>query len=50
MNDHPLIWWTEKNNVRAFYTVFGHTHESFQDELVIKHISNAINWAGKRID
>jgi type 1 glutamine amidotransferase len=50
MDDHPLIWWTEENNVRAFYTVFGHTHESFQDELVIQHITNAINWAGKRID
>ncbi|MCY1722499.1 ThuA domain-containing protein [Prolixibacteraceae bacterium Z1-6] len=50
MNDHPLIWWTEKDDVRAFYTVFGHTHEAFQDELVIEHITNAINWAGKRID
>lgn len=50
MGDHPLIWWTEKEDVRSFYTVFGHTHESFQDELVIQHITNAINWAGKRID
>jgi hypothetical protein len=50
MNDHPLIWWTNKNDVRSFYTVFGHTHEAFQDELIIKHITNAINWAGKRID
>ncbi len=50
MNDHPLIWWTEKDDVRSFYTVFGHTNEAFQDKLIIEHISNAINWAGKRID
>jgi len=50
MGDHPLIWWTEKNNIRSFYTVFGHTHEAFQDKLIIEHITYAINWAGKRID
>ena len=50
MGDHPLIWWTEKDEMRSFYTVFGHTHEAFQDELVIEHITNAINWAAKRID
>lgn len=50
MNDHPLIWWNEKDNIRSFYTVFGHTHEAFQDKLVMEHITNAINWAGKRID
>ncbi len=50
MGDHPLIWWTDNNNIRSFYTVFGHTHEAFRDKLIIEHISNAINWAGKRID
>jgi type 1 glutamine amidotransferase len=50
MDDHPLIWWTEKEGVRSFYTVFGHTHEAFQDKLIIEHITNAINWAGKRIN
>lgn len=50
MGDHPLIWWTDKNDIRSFYTVFGHTHEAFQDRLVKDHITNAINWAGKRID
>lgn len=50
MGDHPLIWWTEKDDIRSFYTVFGHTHEAFQDELVIQHITKAINWAGKRIN
>ena len=50
MGDHPIIWWTEKNGVRSFYTGFGHTHEAFQDKLIIEHIKNAINWAGKRMD
>lgn len=50
MGDHPLIWWNEENGMRSFYTVFGHTHEAFQDELIIEHIKNAINWAAKRID
>lgn len=50
MGDHPLIWWNEEDGMRSFYTVFGHTHEAFQDELIIEHIKNAINWAGERID
>jgi type 1 glutamine amidotransferase len=50
MGDHPLIWWQEKNGIRSFYTGFGHTHEAFQDEKIIEHITNAINWAGKRIN
>jgi len=50
MGDHPLIWWNDKDGIRSFYTVFGHTHEAFQDKLVIEHIKNAVNWAAKRID
>lgn len=50
MGDHPIIWSQEKNGVRSFYTGFGHTHESFQDVLIIEHIKNAINWVAKRID
>lgn len=50
MGDHPLIWWNDKDGIRSFYTVFGHTHEAFQDKLVIDHITKAINWAARRID
>lgn len=50
MGDHPLIWWNEKDGIRSFYTGFGHTDEAFQDRLIIEHITNAINWAAKRID
>jgi uncharacterized protein len=50
MGDHPLIWWQETNGMRSFYTGFGHTHEAFQDEKIIEHIKNAINWAAKRLN
>ncbi|MBK6284866.1 MAG: ThuA domain-containing protein [Draconibacterium sp.] len=50
MGDHPIIWWSEKDGIRSFYTGFGHTHEAFQDKLIIEHITNAINWAAKRIN
>ncbi len=50
MGDHPIIWWKEENGIRSFYTGFGHTHESFQDKKIIQHITNAINWAGRRIN
>lgn len=50
MGDHPIIWWQENGGVRSFYTGFGHTHEAFQDKLIIEHITNAINWAAKRIN
>ena len=48
MGDHPLIWWQEQNGIRSFYTVFGHTPESFDDPKILKHIADAIEWAGKR--
>ena len=50
MGDHPLIWWQEKDGIRSFYTGFGHTHEAFQDKLIIEHITNAINWTARRIN
>ena len=50
MGDHPVIWWNEKDGIRVFYTVYGHTPEAFQDPLIIEHIKNAINWAARRID
>jgi uncharacterized protein len=49
MGDHPIIWWQEKQGMRSFYSGFGHTHEAFQNPLIVEHITRAINWAGKRI-
>ncbi len=50
MGDHPVIWWKDKDGIRVFYTVYGHTPEAFQDPLIIEHITNAINWAARRIN
>jgi uncharacterized protein len=50
MGDHPIIWCLEKDGMRSFYTGFGHTHEAFQDEKIMEHIKNAINWAAWRVD
>jgi hypothetical protein len=50
MGDHPIIWWSESNGIRSFYTGYGHTDESFQDEKIKEHIKNAINWAGMRLN
>ena len=50
MGDHPVIWWNDKDGIRVFYTVYGHTPEAFQDPLLIQHFVNAINWAARRIN
>ncbi len=50
MGDHPLIWWQEYDGIRSFYTVFGHTAETFDDPNIRQHIAGAIEWAGKRTD
>jgi len=48
MGDHPIIWYQETGNRRSFYTGFGHTHEAFQNPLIIEHIGCAVDWAAKR--
>ncbi|WP_299577691.1 ThuA domain-containing protein [uncultured Sunxiuqinia sp.] len=48
MGDHPLIWWQEFEGIRSFYSVFGHTHEAFEDPKIQAHYAGAVNWAGKR--
>lgn len=48
MGDHPLIWYQEMGQTRSFYTVFGHTHEAFQDPKIKEHLGCAIDWAAKR--
>jgi type 1 glutamine amidotransferase len=48
MGDHPLIWYQEMGQTRSYYTVFGHTHEAFQDKKIKEHIGAAVDWAAKR--
>lgn len=42
---HPIVWYHEYDGGRAFYTGGGHTAESFQDPLFMKHILGGIKYA-----
>ena len=35
---HPMAWYHEYDGGRAFYTNWGHTNETFSEDLVLKHI------------
>ncbi|WP_084524059.1 ThuA domain-containing protein [Adhaeribacter aquaticus] len=43
--DHPIAWYHEYDGGRAFYTAGGHTEESYQDPLFLKHITGGIAYA-----
>ena len=49
MGDHPVIWYHEFNGSRAFYTVFGHADNAFENEKIQQHLGAAIEWAGRKI-
>lgn len=42
---HPIAWYHEYDGGRAFYTGGGHTSESFQEELFLKHVLEGIKYA-----
>ena len=42
---HPIIWYHEYDGGRAFYTGGGHTDESFQDPVFMKHLLGGIRYA-----
>ncbi len=48
MGDHPVIWYHEFEGARAFYTVFGHADNAFENEKIQQHLGAAIEWAGKK--
>jgi type 1 glutamine amidotransferase len=50
MGDHPVIWYHEFEGARAFYTVFGHDDNEFENEKIRQYLYYAIEWEGKRID
>jgi type 1 glutamine amidotransferase len=43
--DHPIVWCHTIDRGRAFYTGLGHTQESWQDALFLRHIEAALLWA-----
>ena len=43
--DHPITWAHEYDGGRSFYTGFGHTAETFSEDLVRTLLANAVLWA-----
>jgi type 1 glutamine amidotransferase len=42
---HPMSWYHAYDGGRAFYTELGHTDESYQDPLYLKHVLGGIKYA-----
>ena len=47
-DDHPIAWCHELEGGRAFYTGLGHTRESYDEPLFLRHLLKGILWAGRR--
>ena len=45
MGFHPIAWYHEYDGGRAFYTGGGHTKESWQEELFLRHVLEGIKYA-----
>ncbi len=45
MGNHPMAWYHEYDGGRAFYTALGHTEESYNDPLFLKHLLAGIQYA-----
>ena len=42
---HPIAWYHEYDGGRAFYTGWGHTPESYEDEHFLTHLLGGIKYA-----
>jgi uncharacterized protein len=45
---HPIAWYHTYDGGKAFFTAWGHHPETFKEELFLKHITAAIQWAMKK--
>jgi len=43
-DNHPMSWFHEYDGGKAFYTNFGHTDETYEDEVFIKHVTGGIKY------
>ncbi|WP_430424742.1 ThuA domain-containing protein [Maribacter litoralis] len=41
---HPASWYHEYNGGKAFYTVMGHTNETFENNQFLKHLLSGIDY------
>ena len=42
---HPMAWYHEFDGGKSFYTNFGHTPETFEEPLMVKHFTEGLKWA-----
>jgi uncharacterized protein len=49
-SDHPITWWHDQGNGRAWYTGLGHTIESYSDPLYTRMLLGGIRVAAKATD
>lgn len=45
--DHPISWYRQVGEGRVFYTGMGHTKETYEEPLFIKHIESAVTYLKK---
>lgn len=43
--DHPISWYHDYDGGRAFYTELGHTEETYQNDLFLRHLLGGIKYA-----
>lgn len=43
--NHPVSWYHTYDGGRSFYTAMGHTVESFQDTMFLRHLYEGTRWA-----
>jgi type 1 glutamine amidotransferase len=46
--DHPIAWTRTIDQGRAFYTGLGHTPETWEEPLVLRHVEQGVFWAAGR--
>jgi type 1 glutamine amidotransferase len=44
-DNHPIAWYHDYQGGRSFYTAGGHTEDSYQEPLFLKHILGGIQYA-----
>src|SRR5690606_15061980 len=43
-DNHPMSWYHEYDGGKAFYTNFGHTDETYDDEVFIRHVTGGLTY------
>ncbi len=43
-DNHPMAWYHEYDGGRAFYTAMGHTDETYNEALFLKHLAGGIEY------